>query len=678
MSASTMSSSLRRFSINLTGPQKLPEPEPDHFIVLKDNTIPSNVPPPPNNRDSTRDSIISDNRNSLQYRGDFRDSYGFAGLSRANTSNLSSVSENASATPSATVSRAQSVASFSEGVDSPVNVRHSGHFSPTAGPSSSASGHVSGHRRKDSLRKHLAERKYHRNWKQEINNINCGEASGKSSSNSSEISSSDDDYDSDRSHPNGGRKIKRVESRKDKDRIKGLPTVVLSKKDEIQFKGTRALRKARQVGRRVRKEELVDDAGELDILYENQRGTFFFGIPMFSAKSLLPVDSAPWTNRHHAPSAVNIFTAQVPDPSWVWAWKSFAVDMTGDVDEEGWQYSFAFRGSKWHGNAVWWHGFVRRRRWIRKRVKRRLPDGVDDAHNLTPEYFTIHSRHTSVLTEPSGYYSSSIRSLERNSKLEEYPTATQESDDSELEDVEIHDIPALMRAFKRARLDREKIEALNNFLEHGGAEVIYLADSIPKIMRSMIFQQSRRQLLHTLLETLNRANNKRKERAKAVENGAAAVPNGKANGKAPAYTPPAEDFDEDEEKRYIDGLGRAVDAGEEEVRKLEYWSDVKKAQQEGYAGVEHTHDHAAHAKHAKVTVSPPPRRGDGDESDYEYANIWRARGRVAKQRKEQIAGRARGDFAERDATTDGSTLTSRDSDAGTITTKDKGKGRATE
>ncbi|KAF3915020.1 hypothetical protein ABW21_db0200258 [Orbilia brochopaga] len=645
MSSSTMSSSLRRFSINLTGPPKLPDPEPDHFIVLKDNTVPPPPPPPPNNRDSlvrdtTRDSVYSDNRNSLNR--DYRDSYGLAGLSRANTSNLSSVSENASAAPSATVSRVQSIASFSEGVESPINARHSGHFS-AAGPSSSAAGgHVSGHRRKESLRRHLAERKYHRNWKQEINNINSGE-------------------------------IKRVESRKDKDRIKDLSNVMLSKKDEIQNKGTRALRKARQVGRRVRKEELVDDAGELDILYENQRGTFFFGIPMFSAKSLLPVDSAPWTNRHHAPSAVNIFNAQVPDPSWVWAWKSFAVDMIGDVDEEGWQYSFAFRGSKWHGNAVWWHGFVRRRRWIRKRVKRRLPDGVDDAHNLTPEYFTIHSRHTSVLTEPSGYYSSSIRSLERNSKLEEYPTATQESEDSELEDVEIHDIPGLMRAFKHARLDREKIEALNNFLEHGGAEVIYLADSIPQIMGSMIFQQSRRQLLHTLLETLTRANDKRRDRGKPTDaNGTATAP----NGKAPAHTPASEEYyDEDEEKRYIDGLGRAVDAGEEEVRKLEYWSDVKKAQQEGYAGVENTHDHAAHAK----LVSPPPRRAnaDADESDLEYANIWKARSRIARQRKEQMAGQAKGEFAERDST-DRSTLESRGSEAGTITAREKGKGRATE
>ncbi|KAJ6257909.1 hypothetical protein Dda_7699 [Drechslerella dactyloides] len=655
-----MASSLRRFSINLASSQKHPsEPEPDHFIVLKDNTVPS---APPTNRDSlardtTRDSILSDHRTSSSFP--YRDSYGGAALSRATTSNLSSVSENGSPAPSATASRAQSVASFSEGLDSPVNVRTSGHFSSAAGPSSSA-GHIAGHKRKDSLRKHLAERKYQRQWKQPMNNINSGEMSGKSSSSTSEVDTSDDDYDSD---PNGGRKSKRLD--KEKDRIKGLPTAVLSKQDEIRYKGARALRKARQVGRRVRKEELVDDAGELDILYENQRGTFLFGIPMFSAKSLLPVDSAPWTNRHHAPSAVNIFTAQVPDPSWVWAWKSFAVDMTGDVDEEGWQYSFAFRGSKWHGNAVWWHGFVRRRRWIRKRVKRRLPDGVDDAHNLTPEYFTIHSRHASVLTEPSGYYSSSIRSLERNSKLEEYPTATHESEDSELEDVEIHDIPALMRAFKRARLDREKIEALTSFLDHGGAEVIYLADSIPRIMRSMIFQQSRRQLLHVLLDTLNRVNKKRQDRIKPAE-----APNGKAA--TPATTPDEEDFDDDDEKRYIDGLGRAVDAGEEEVRKLEYWSDIKKAQQEGYVGVEHTHDHAAHPK---IHISPPPRRrvGDGDESDYEYANIWRARGKIAKQRKEQIAGKARGEFAERD----GSDRSSLGSDGGTITARDKGKGRAT-
>lgn len=374
----------------------------------------------------------------------------------------------------------QSLSSMQDrGVISPVGTGTGSTFGQSSVTSSSA-GFVPGHKRKESLRKHLAERKYQRNWKQKQNNAN-GIGSLKSSPEASGDSTSDSESDVSNVNGKDGRR-----RRRDKGKARDFPQAVLSKKDEIQNRGTRALRKARQVGRQVRKEELVDDAGELDILYENQRGTFFFGIPMFSAKSLLPVDSAPWTNRHHAPSAVNIFTAQVPDPSWIWAWKSFAVDMTGDVDEEGWQYSFAFRGSRWHGNAVWWHGFVRRRRWIRKRVKLKVLRNPEDSHSLAPDYFTIHSQ-TNNIQQPRGYYTSSVRSGERNSKLEEYPTAIYESTDSELEEFEIQDIPSLMKAFKRARLDREKIEALSSFLIHGGPEVLYLAESVSPSAESLTF-----------------------------------------------------------------------------------------------------------------------------------------------------------------------------------------------
>lgn len=77
----------------------------------------------------------------------------------------------------------------------------------------------------------------------------------------------------------------------------------------------------------------------IDILYENQRGWFIFGIPLFSNKALwnLRIDPAPWQDAKFRPSAVNITNAQVPDPSWVWDWNSWYVDMSLDVDEEGWQ-----------------------------------------------------------------------------------------------------------------------------------------------------------------------------------------------------------------------------------------------------------------------------------------------------------------------------------------------------
>jgi hypothetical protein len=85
----------------------------------------------------------------------------------------------------------------------------------------------------------------------------------------------------------------------------------------------------------------------IDVLYENQRGWFVFGIPLFSSKALwnFRIDPAPWVDAQCKPSAVNITNAQVPDPSWAWDWKSWYVDMSLDVDEEGWQYSLLFKGS---------------------------------------------------------------------------------------------------------------------------------------------------------------------------------------------------------------------------------------------------------------------------------------------------------------------------------------------
>lgn len=107
----------------------------------------------------------------------------------------------------------------------------------------------------------------------------------------------------------------------------------------------------------------------IDILYENQRGAFTFGMPHFSSNSLSTFDPAPWTTSHHRPSAVNISNAQLPDLSWTWVWSTWYVDMCRDVDEQGWEYSLLFRGTAWHGNHPWFHSFVRRRRWIRKRVR---------------------------------------------------------------------------------------------------------------------------------------------------------------------------------------------------------------------------------------------------------------------------------------------------------------------
>ncbi|CAH1759103.1 1667_t:CDS:10, partial [Entrophospora sp. SA101] len=57
-----------------------------------------------------------------------------------------------------------------------------------------------------------------------------------------------------------------------------------------------------------------------EVLYENQRGY----------------------------SPMDIYTFQLPDPTWEWVNKEWLIDMSGDVDQEGWEYSIAFNFNRWH------------------------------------------------------------------------------------------------------------------------------------------------------------------------------------------------------------------------------------------------------------------------------------------------------------------------------------------
>ncbi|ETI29586.1 hypothetical protein G647_02039 [Cladophialophora carrionii CBS 160.54] len=302
--------------------------------------------------------------------------------------------------------------------------------------------------------------------------------------------------------------------------------------------------------RRRESRRLKEEVSEIDILYENQRGSFFCGIPLYSHSSLLPIDPGPWTNKDFKDSPVDITNAQVPDPSWGWAWKTWYVDMSHDVDEEGWQYSFAFgRNWVWHGTHPWFHSFVRRRRWLRKRVKRDperrrgRPGTMGEAHNLTGDYFTIHSRRdrspidavdgTAKTARPSSFISFAS-TIDINEPPED-----------------IKDIASLLTALKLAKIDREKIEVVKKFVKQGGEELAYLKDHIPQIMSFLVFQTSRTQLLSYLKKTANEARQHRQDHEDEE------TPEG------------------DAESRRIDNLLAAVDAANAEIGGLEYWSDRK-------------------------------------------------------------------------------------------------------
>ncbi|GAB7343391.1 hypothetical protein MBLNU457_1429t1 [Dothideomycetes sp. NU457] len=304
--------------------------------------------------------------------------------------------------------------------------------------------------------------------------------------------------------------------------------------------------------------QAIDEDAVIDVLYENQRGLFTLGVPHFSSNSLLNFDPKPWINAQGRTSPVNITNAQVPDPEWEWAWKSWYVDMSRDVDEDGWEYSLAFGGFSWHGNHPWFHSFVRRRRWLRKRVRKhahhhagKTPDKkhMSEAHMLTPEYFTIHPSKTRTTTDsqtPSLAASGALRAK----------TSRENIEDSQ----DIRDIATLLKLLKSASIDRQKLVLVRNFVQNASDELYYLQDQIPDIMARLVFQNSRRHLLEMLMEQVNAASAHRDEHT------AQSKPEG------------------DREKSRIDNLLKAVDAADREVRRLEYWSDIRRMVREGEAG----------------------------------------------------------------------------------------------
>ncbi|KAL8714001.1 MAG: hypothetical protein Q9220_002147 [cf. Caloplaca sp. 1 TL-2023] len=301
-----------------------------------------------------------------------------------------------------------------------------------------------------------------------------------------------------------------------------------------------------------------DQDSFIDVLYENQRGWFLFGMPLYSANSLLNLDPAPWQTSTFQDSAVNITNAQVPDPSWKWAWRTWYVDMSHDVDEEGWEYSFSFQSRfAWHGSHPWFHSFARRRRWLRKRVKSSHRDRIvsDDgkgamkeSHRLNADYFTIHKakRDRSPTLSSAGMTRSSFLGFDG-----------QESE-SEQDINDIPNVPALLAVLKKATVDRQKVVAVRTFLAQGGEELHYLPDSMDEILGLLIYQTSRQQVLgyiHTALQEVQR--------------------------KKDSVTDQDEDVDQEAVTQTIKNLSRAIDTARSYLAGLEYWRDVSKADDSG-------------------------------------------------------------------------------------------------
>ncbi|QWW24009.1 hypothetical protein CA7LBN_002843 [Candidozyma auris] len=140
-------------------------------------------------------------------------------------------------------------------------------------------------------------------------------------------------------------------------------------------------------------------------IVENQRGMKFFGIPCFNKKSLIPVLDPPQYTRIDGSrvtlSDEHIENYPLPDLGWKWGWDSWYVLMLNDVDEQGWMYSsIVFRKrSHWHGK-YYFGNFVRRRLWVRLRV-RALPKESEDGEGVAEGPEELSSELQSVIPSDS-------------------------------------------------------------------------------------------------------------------------------------------------------------------------------------------------------------------------------------------------------------------------------------
>lgn len=251
---------------------------------------------------------------------------------------------------------------------------------------------------------------------------------------------------------------------------------------------------------------------QADVLIENQRGWFFLGFPFFSANMLFPSDPAAWTcgptGLTHAPGDISTFA--LPTPDWEWSWRRWYVDMAYDVDDQGWSYSLYFSSKTWHGSHVWFHSFVRRRRWIRVRQKKKISTTVPitnavaenedylnyarssfEAAHYGPKYFVL---------PPAGRIESSLaseapasirkNSMESSNSLQVNPQylqllhqmragntpaaslrrLSQFSDRASINSFfgEHRDFAALLTELQGARLDRERLDLLTSFVAAAG------------------------------------------------------------------------------------------------------------------------------------------------------------------------------------------------------------------
>jgi hypothetical protein len=161
---------------------------------------------------------------------------------------------------------------------------------------------------------------------------------------------------------------------------------------------------------------------------------------------------------------------------------------------------------------------------------------------LNAQYFSI--RPASIIANHARSTSTSRANSRRESKAS--VANSQIADFEEVERPDIRDTESLLRAMRASRIDREKIEAIENYLEHAEDDFAGLEGKMHEIMSLFVFQASRRVLLTRLAQI-------HQQTLKLIDEG-----------------------DKSEQlRRKAQHLTSAIKHADEEVRRLEYWSDIK-------------------------------------------------------------------------------------------------------
>ncbi|KAF9924018.1 hypothetical protein FBU30_005948 [Linnemannia zychae] len=231
-----------------------------------------------------------------------------------------------------------------------------------------------------------------------------------------------------------------------------------------------------------------------DFLYQHQRGAFFLGTPKFSSKSLLPVDPDEWTDQTSQTSAMDISDYELPDPNWEWVHKTWLVDMTGDVDEDGWEYAMTFHGSPWHGNYEIFRSFARRRRWLRLRKRKGKTLGKPSAlpERTYPSLPTLSQSQldaTTILQQDSTPYSTvdqkageSIHTGIGNLSLSPSPQRVD-----------------LYQSLKKSHSDREKLAHVAQYVVRYPGDFDDIEKRMDKYLNLFDYETSRREFISMLM-----------------------------------------------------------------------------------------------------------------------------------------------------------------------------------